>query len=477
MGEVRGFLKYKRKDFLYQNVEKRISHFDEFIQPLSDKELQDQGARCMDCGIPFCHSGCPVYNLIPDWNDLVYKNKWEDAVKRLQRTNNFPEFTGSVCPAPCENSCVLAINQPAVTIKNIEKSIIEKAFKNGFITPNPPMVRNGKSVAVVGSGPSGLACADQLNKQGYTVEIFEKNEVIGGLLAIGIPDFKLDKKIVKRRVTFMEEEGVKFHTGVNIGVDKKLSELKDNFDAVVLCGGSENPRDLPVEGRELDGIHFAMDFLSQQNRINAGIKIDTDQLISAEKKDVLVIGGGDTGSDCIGTAIRQGAKSVTNFELLPQPPKERKKDNPWPEWALIERTSTSLLEGCKREYAVMTKAFIGENGKVEKVKAIRLHFGPKDAVTGQRQMKEIPNSEFEIKADLVLLAMGFLGPNKNDLIQELNIVTDRRSNVSTNSDYMTNIEGIFAAGDMRRGQSLVVWAISEGRKAAASVDEYLTGIS
>jgi glutamate synthase (NADPH/NADH) small chain len=368
---------------------------------------------------------------------------------------------------------VLAINQPAVTIKNIEKAIIEKAFENNFITPNPPKVRNGKSVAIVGSGPSGLACADQLNKQGYTVEVFEKNEVIGGLLAIGIPDFKLDKNIVNRRVNFMEEEGIKFHTGINVGVDKKLSELKDDFNAVVLCGGAENPRDLPIEGRELDGIHFAMEYLSQQNRINNGIRVDDEQLINAKGKDVLVIGGGDTGSDCIGTAIRQGAKSVTNIELLPQPPKERKKDNPWPEWALIERTSTSHMEGCKREYAVLTKAFVGENGKVEKAKAVRLHFGPKDVVTGQRQMKEIPNSEFEIKADLVLLAMGFLGPYKDNLIEELNISTDQRSNVSTNSDYMTNVEGIFAAGDMRRGQSLVVWAISEGRKAAESVDKYL----
>ena len=472
MGEVRGFLKYKRNELSYENVQTRITHFNEITKSLSEKEIQDQGARCMDCGIPFCHSGCPVDNLIPDWNDLVYKGKWEEAVVRLHRTNNFPEFTGRVCPAPCENSCVLAINQPAVTIKNIEKTIIENAFDNGYIKSNPPKIRKEQSVAIVGSGPAGLACADQLNKQGYVVNVFEKNEVIGGLLVLGIPEFKLEKKIVKRRVDLLLEEGVQFHTKINIGVDRSLSELRNEFDAVVLCGGAENPRDLAVEGRELKGIHFAMDFLSQQNRINAGIDIDSDTLINAKGKDVIIIGGGDTGSDCIGTAVRQGAKSVTNFELLPQPPLQREKDNPWPEWANIERTSTSHKEGCNREYAVMTKSFIGENGNVEKLKAVRLKFAPKDA-TGHRQMKEIPNSEFEINADLVLFAMGFLGSNKNSLIEELNIKLDQRSNVSTNSDYMTNIEGVFAAGDMRRGQSLVVWAISEGRKAAQSVDSYL----
>lgn len=472
MGEVRGFIKYKRKELSYENVQTRITHFNEITKSLSEKEIQDQGARCMDCGIPFCHSGCPVDNLIPDWNDLVYRGKWEEAIKQLHRTNNFPEFTGRVCPAPCENSCVLAINQPAVAIKNIEKTIIENAFESGFITANPPKIRKEQSVAIIGSGPAGLACADQLNKEGYTIDVFEKNEVIGGLLVLGIPEFKLEKKIVKRRVDLLQKEGIKFHTNVNIGVDKSLSELKNEFDAVILCGGAENPRDLTVEGRELNGIHFAMDYLAQQNRINSGIKIEYDNLVSAKGKDVIVIGGGDTGSDCIGTAVRQGAKSVTNFELLQQPPLQRSKDNPWPEWALVERISTSHQEGCKREYAVMTRAFVGENGIVKKIKATRIKFGTKDA-TGRRQMNEIPNSEFEINADLVLLAMGFLGSNKNNLLEELNIKLDQRSNVSTNSDYMTNIDGVFAAGDMRRGQSLVVWAISEGRKAAQSVDSYL----
>ena len=473
MGEVRGFIKYKRSDFSKLEVKDRIKNFNEFTEQLPDKELQNQGARCMDCGVPFCQSGCPVDNLIPDWNDLVYNNKWEDAVKRLHRTNNFPEFTGRVCPAPCENSCVLAINQPAVTIKNIEKTIIEKAFENGLVVPKAPKVRNNKSVAVVGSGPAGLACADQLNQKGYSVEVFEKNEVIGGLLVLGIPDFKLNKEIVKRRIDLIEKEGVKFHTNVNIGVDKTISELKNEYDSVVLCGGAENPRDLPVEGRDLSGVYFAMDFLSQQNRRIAGIAIDEKDLIDAKDKDVIVIGGGDTGSDCIGTSIRQGAKSVINFELLPKPPEVRGKENPWPEWANIERTSTSHEEGCVREYAVMTKSFEGENGSLKKVKVVRLKFGPKDPNTGQRQMKEIPNSEFEIKADLVFLAMGFFGPNKNSLIEELNIKLDQRSNVLTDSNYMTNIDGVFAAGDMRRGQSLVVWAISEGRKAAQSVDTYL----
>ena len=473
MGEVKGFIKYKRSEFLKLKVEERINNFNEFTQVLPDKELQNQGARCMDCGVPFCQSGCPVDNLIPDWNDLVYNDGWDEAVKRLHRTNNFPEFTGRVCPAPCESSCVLAINQPAVTIKNIEKSIIEKAFENGLVTPKPPKVRKNQTVAVVGSGPSGLACADQLNQQGYFVDVFEKNEVIGGLLVLGIPDFKLEKKIVNRRIDLLQQEGIKFHTSVNVGVDKTLSDLKKEFDAVVLCGGAENPRDLPVKGRDLSGVYFAMDYLSQQNRRIAGIKIDHSELIDAKDKDVVVIGGGDTGSDCIGTAIRQGAKSVTNFELLPKPPVERENNNPWPQWANIERTSTSHEEGCVREYAVMTKSFEGQNGSLEKVEIIRLKFGPKDPNTDQRQMKEIPNSEFEVKADLVFLAMGFLGPTKNSLIEELNIKLDQRSNVLTDSRYMTNLDGVFAAGDMRRGQSLVVWAISEGRKAAQSVNTYL----
>ncbi len=472
MGEVKGFLKYDRLELKKESVENRIKHYNEFLQPLTDEELKSQGARCMDCGIPFCQSGCPVDNLIPEWNDLVYRDKWEDAAKRLLSTNNFPEFTGRVCPAPCENSCVVSINKPAVTIKNIEKSIIERAFENGVIKPNPPEKRTGKSVAIVGSGPAGLASADQLNKFGHSITLFEKNEVLGGLLALGIPDYKLDKSVVERRIDLMKEEGVAFETNCNIGKDISLSELQKDFDAVVLCGGAEEPRDLPVEGRDLEGIHFAMDFLKQQNRRN-GNRSFVDEEISAHGKNVVVIGGGDTGSDCIGTSFRQEAKSVVNLELMPQFPNERGQNNPWPEWALVDRVSTSIEEGCEREFAVMTKAFVGKDGKVEKLKVVKLKFGFPDPKTGRRPMTEIPNSEFLIEADLVILALGFLGTVKNNLIDELQIATDKRSNVIANDKYMTNIDGIFTAGDMRRGQSLVVTAINEGRNVADSVNQYL----
>ncbi len=472
MGEVKGFLKYDRLELKKESVDTRIKHYNEFLQPLSESELKSQGARCMDCGIPFCQSGCPVDNLIPEWNDLVYRDKWEDAATRLISTNNFPEFTGRVCPAPCENSCVVSINMPAVTIKNIEKSIIEKAFESGFIKPNPPATRTGKKVAIVGSGPAGLASADQLNKLGHSVTLFEKNEVLGGLLTLGIPDYKLEKSIVDRRTDLMVAEGVEFKTNCNIGEDITVSELQKDYDAVVLCGGAEEPRDLEVLGRDLDGIHFAMDFLKQQNRRNGNRKYE-DKEISAKGKNVVVIGGGDTGSDCIGTSFRQGAKSVINLELMPQFPDERAKNNPWPEWALVDRISTSIEEGCEREFAVMTKAFVGKDGSVEKLKAVRLKFGFPDPKTGRRTMTEIPNSEFMIEADLVILALGFLGTVKNNLLDELQIVIDQRSNVIGDKNYMTNLDGIFTAGDMRRGQSLVVTAINEGRNVAESVNQYL----
>ena len=472
MGEVKGFMKYDRLELKKESVEKRVTHYNEFSQSLTEEELKSQGARCMDCGIPFCQSGCPVDNLIPEWNDLVYRNNWEDAAKRLLSTNNFPEFTGRVCPAPCENSCVVSINKPAVTIKNIEKSIIEKAFENGYVKANLPKVRTNKTVAVVGSGPAGLATADQLNKLGHSVTLFEKSEVLGGLLALGIPDFKLNKNIIDRRTELMQAEGVTFKTSTNIGVDIKLSELQNDFDAVILCGGSEESRDLKVEGREFSGIHFAMDFLKQQNRRNGNREI-TDAEIVATGKNVVVIGGGDTGSDCIGTSIRQGAKSVINLELMPQPPIDRAASNPWPEWAFIDRASTSHEEGCKREFSVMTKAFIGSNGKVEKLKLVRLKFGLPNSKTGRREMKEIPNSEFEIEADLVILALGFLGPKQNNLLKELKISTDQRSNVLADTKYMTSVDGIFTAGDMHIGQSLVVRAINEGRNVAEYVDKYL----
>ena len=473
MGDIRGFINYKQSDFKKEGAEKRIQHWNEFLEPLLEEELRTQGARCMDCGIPFCQSGCPISNIIPDWNDLVYKGNWKEAFKRLNRTNNFPEFTGRICPAPCENSCVLAINKPAVTIKNIEVAIIEKAFEEGWINARPPSTRSGKNVAIVGSGPAGLACADELNKNTHSVTVFEKNEYIGGLLTLGIPNFKLEKEIVKRRIDIMKAEGIEFKVNVEIGKDILLSELMEKYDAVVLAGGAENPRDLHVEGRNLNGIYYAMDFLTQQNKINMGQTFNGNG-ISAKDKNVIVIGGGDTGSDCIGTANRQGAKSVINLELLAQPPGERTVENPWPQWALIERTSTSHEEGCERKYAVMTKKFSGENGMVKKLHAVKLKFGERDVITGRKPMNEIPGSEFTIDADLILLAMGFTGPIKNNLINELDIELDESGNIKTDHHRMTNIPGIFAAGDIRMGQSLVVWAINEGRTAAQNVHKYIT---
>lgn len=473
MGDVTGFMKYERKDFGKQAVDERLKHWDEFVRPLAEEALRIQGARCMDCGIPFCQSACPVANIIPDWNDLVFRGRWEEAFLRLRRTNNFPEFTGRLCPAPCENSCVLGINQSPVTIKNIEVSIIEKAYKEGWVKGQAPKKRTGKKVAVVGSGPAGLACADELNKAGHAVTVFEKNECPGGVLRFGIPDFKLGKKVVERCLKRMEEEGVTFKTKVNAGVDIRAKELQKKFSAVVLCGGAERPRDLPVEGRELKGIYFAMDYLTQQNRVNAGKKISPKERITAKGKNVVVLGGGDTGSDCVGTANRQGAKSVKQFELLPRPPKERAKDNPWPQWALIERTSTSHEEGAQRDYCIMTKKFSGKNGVLKKLHAVRLEFGHKDTKTGRGEMREIPGSAFEVDADLVFLAMGFLGPVQNGLLEDFGVELDSRGNVKADQNKMTSIPGVFTAGDMTRGQSLVVWAIHEGRAAAKGVQNYL----
>lgn len=474
MGDIKGFMKYKREDFTDEAPKERIKHFKEFHHHMPEEKLREQGARCMDCGVPFCQSGCPINNIIPDWNDLVYRDRWQEAIERLLKTNNFPEFTGRVCPAPCENACVLAINNPAVTIKNIEVSIVEKAYDENWLKPMPPAHRSGHKVAVVGGGPAGLACADQLNKAGYSVTVFEKNEVVGGLLALGIPDFKLEKWVIERRVKRMKEEGVKIKTKVHVGKDVSAKSLLQDYDAVVLAGGAEQPRDIPVAGRELKGIHFAMDFLTQQNRINAGQKISEDIRISAEGKKVVVLGGGDTGSDCIGTSNRQGALSVKNFELLGKPPKTRAADNPWPNWAFIERTSSSHEEGVDRDFGILTKKFSGENGVVKKLHAVRVEFGPKDPVTGRSEMKEIPGSEFEVAADLVLLALGFLGPVKTGMIEELGVALDERGNIKTDLNKMSSVPGVFAAGDMRRGQSLVVWAINEGRSAAEGVHRYLS---
>lgn len=471
MGAVKGFLLHIREEFQKQPVTERLKHWNEFVQLMDDKDIQDQGARCMDCGVPFCHSGCPIANLIPDWNDLIYQGRWEEAFERLYKTNNFPEFTGRICPAPCENACCLGYNFPSVTIKNIELTIIEKAFEKGWIKPRPPKTRTGKTVAVIGAGPAGLACADELNKKGHTVTVYEKNEKIGGLLRFGIPDYKLQKTIVQRRVQLMEKEGVEFKTGVHVGIDVKVKELKNAYDAVVLSGGAEAPRDLEVEGRDLKGVHFAMEFLTQQNRRNSKLRFG-EEPICVKGKKVVVIGGGDTGSDCVGTSNRQGASSVTQIELLPQPPKERDEDNPWPEWALIERTSTSHEEGCERLYAVMTKKLSGEGGKLKKLHAVKLGFGDKDPKTGRRPMTEIKGSEFEIECDYIFLAMGFLGPVQEGMIEEIGCELDGRGNIKTDQHYMSSIDGVFAAGDMRRGQSLVVWAINEGREAAKGVDQY-----
>ncbi len=473
MGEVKGFLKYVRRDFDKEPIPVRLRHWKEFVIYPPEAELRRQGARCMDCGIPFCHSGCPIGNLIPDWNDLVYRGRWKEALERLLKTNNFPEFTGRVCPAPCEASCVLGINEPAVSIKNIEVSIINKGYKEGWLSPQPPRHRTGKKVAVIGSGPSGLACADQLNKKGHKVTVYEKNEAIGGLLRFGIPDFKLEKHIIERRVQRMAGEGVIFKTKSYVGVNVSVEELHQQFDAIVLSGGSEQPRDLPIPGRDLKGVYFALQFLTQQNRVNQGEKIPPEERITAEGKQVVVLGGGDTGSDCVGTANRQGALSVKQFELLPKPPLKRPPDNPWPQWPFIYRRSTSHEEGCEQDYQVMTKEFIGENGQLKKLRAVRLEFGPKDPQTGRRPMKEIPGSEFEVEVDLVLLALGFLGPVKAGMIEQFGVELDARGNVKTDNNMMTSVEGIFAAGDMRRGQSLVVWAIYEGRKVAEGVHRYL----
>lgn len=473
MGKVLGFLDFDRQDYKKEPVDIRIKHWNEFVQRLSDDSMKNQGARCMDCGTPFCHWMCPVSNIIPEFNDLVYRGCWHEALEWLLRTNNFPEFTGRVCPAPCENSCVLAITDPAVTIKNIELAIIEHAYREGWMEPDSPSFRTGKSVAVIGSGPAGLACADQLNKMGHKVTVYEKNEFIGGILALGIPDFKLEPKYLERRLDIMRKEGIVFKPKVHVGVDVNAQELRGKYDAVVLCGGAEASRDLPVEGRDLKGVYFAMEYLMQQNRLNRGIQIHPDLLISAEGKRVIILGGGDTGADCVGTANRQGAASVKQFELLPKPPAERIPDNPWPQWALVERSGSSHEEGCVRDYSIMTKRLSGEDGVLKKLHAVRLNFGPKDPITGRREMKEIPGTEFEESVDLLILAMGFLGPAKGGMLEELGVELDERGNVKTDEQKMTMVPGVFAAGDMRRGQSLVVWAIHEGRAAAEAVDAYL----
>ncbi len=488
MGDIKGFMKYDRQEYTKEPVPLRVKHYKEFIDLPAEKDLRLQGGRCMDCGVPFCQNGCPIGNIIPDWNDLVYRDRWDEAIERLHKTNNFPEFTGRVCPAPCENACVLGINAPPVTIKNIELAIVERAYNMGKIEPRPPKQRTGMKVAVIGSGPSGLACADQLNKKGHKVTVFEKNEVVGGLLTLGIPDFKLEKWVVERRVNRMIAEGVTFRTSQHVGVNISTKELTDKFDALVLCGGAESPRELPVPGRDLEGVYQAMYFLPQQNLSNNNYPLDgymaryADHIapvrpshlepVSAKGKKVVILGGGDTGSDCLGTANRQGAASVHQFELMPEPPAARDKKNPWPQWATILRTSSSHEEGVVRDYSIMTKHLSGEGGKLKKLHAVRLEWF-EDPATGQKKMKEIPGSEFDMDCDLLLLAMGFMGPVKKGMLDELGVALDGRGNVSADENKMTNVPGIFTAGDMTRGQSLVVWAIHEGRAAAEGVHKYL----
>lgn len=475
MGKTTGFIEIARQDRQYQPAAERIGHYQEFVIPLTNEQLAEQGARCMDCGIPFCHNGCPVNNLIPDWNDLVYRQNWREALDTLHSTNNFPEFTGRICPAPCEAACTLNIDDSPVTIKTIECSIVDRGWDEGWIHPQIPLRRTNKTVAVVGSGPAGLACAQQLARAGHSVSVFEKNDRIGGLLRYGIPDFKMEKQLIDRRVAQMRAEGVEFHPNSHIGKDIAHDKLLAKFDAVVLAGGSEKPRDLPVPGRELTGVHFAMDFLRQQNKRNAGDQLNAEQEILATGKHVIVIGGGDTGSDCIGTSIRQHAASVTQLELLPRPPEKENKGQTWPYWPNKMRTSSSQAEGCERLFSVNTKALVGSNGQVTGLKLVDVSW-TRDG-NGNWQMAEVAGSERELKADLVLLAMGFVHPQQ-ELLKQLGVTLDNRGNAQANTDdYQTSVAKVFAAGDMRRGQSLVVWAIREGRQCARSVDEFLTGSS
>ena len=466
MGKATGFKEYTRELPARRPVSERVNDYFEVYQPFPEEKVREQGARCMDCGLPFCHTGCPLNNIIPDWNDLVYRDRWKDAIRVLHSTNNFPEFTGRICPAPCEASCVLGISEPPVTIKMIEKTIIEHAFKEGWILPEPPEQRTEKRVAIVGSGPSGLAAAQQLNRAGHDVTVFEKADRAGGLLRYGIPDFKLEKHVLDRRITQMELEGVKFQLSAHVGGNVPVEEMRNEFDCILLAGGAESPRDLRVPGRDLAGIHFAMEFLPQQNKRVAGDSVPNG--ILATDKHVIIIGGGDTGADCLGTTHRQKAKSVQQFEIMPVPPDERSPSTPWPLWPLQLRIESAHEEGGTRNWAVATTRFTGdESGHVRQLHAVRVGPPPK--------FEPLAGSEFVLDADLVLLAMGFAGPVKHGMIEQLGIKLDARGNVFTTDDNMTSAQGVFATGDMRRGQSLVVWAIAEGRRAARAIDNYLMG--
>ena len=472
MAKPTGFLEYARETPRRRPVEERVHDWLEVYEEFPRERLNKQAARCMDCGIPFCHSGCPVGNVIPDWNDLVYRDRWREAIERLHATNNFPEFTGRLCPAPCEAACVLGINNDPVTIKQVEYEIIEHAWAAGWVKPQPPKVRTGKSVAVVGSGPAGLACAQQLARAGHSVTVFERADRIGGLLRYGIPDFKMEKHVLDRRLQQMEAEGVVFRPGVNVGHDITGDELRAKFDAICLAGGATKPRDLDVPGRDLRGVYFAMEYLTPQNRRNAGDELPYDPFLDAKGKRVIILGGGDTGADCLGTAHRQGAREVYQYELLPKPPLSRTEAMPWPTYPMIYRVSSAHEEGGERDYCILTKRLSGENGVLKKLHAVRLEWVNEG---GRQVMREIPGTEFEQEVDLLLLAMGFLGPEPGGVLDQLGVELDARGNVKSDANKMTSVPGVFTAGDMTRGQSLIVWAIAEGRQAARGIDRYLMG--
>jgi glutamate synthase (NADPH/NADH) small chain len=475
VGKPTGFLEIKRTKWPTRPVGERVRDWNEVYLPYPEEELRRQGARCMDCGIPFCHQGCPLGNIIPDWNDLVYRDRWRDAIDRLHATNNFPDFTGRLCPAPCEGACVLGINDDPVTIKAVEVSIAERAFEEGWVVAEPPATRTGKRVAVVGSGPAGLAAAQQLNRVGHLVTVFERADRIGGLLRYGIPEFKLEKRFLDRRLAIMEKEGILFRTNAHVGVNVPVAELRSDFDAIVLAGGACQPRDLPIPGRDLGGIHFAMEYLTQQNRRCEGDPVPDAEFITAAGRRVVIIGGGDTGADCLGTAHRQGAGSVHQFELLPRPPDTRTPDNPWPQWPNIFRVSAAHEEGGERVYSVSTRRFLGTpEGRVRALEAVKVELV---RAGGRMDFTPVPGSEFTLEVDLVLLAMGFVGAEKPGLLQDLGVTLTERGNVARDASWMTNVPGVFACGDMQRGQSLIVWAIADGRSAARGVDAYLMGAS
>lgn len=473
MGKVTGFLDHGREKQPYRPVGERLGDWQQVMLEWPTNTLEQQAARCMDCGIPFCHQGCPLGNLIPDWNDLVYRQRWRDAIDRLHATNNFPEFTGTLCPAPCEGSCVLGINDNPVTIKAVELTIIDHAFDQGWVTPQPPTVETGKRAAIVGSGPAGLACAQQLRRAGHETIVFERADRIGGLLRYGIPEFKMEKRVLDRRLQQMSDEGIEFRTNVNVGVDVDPKAFIEEYDAVVLTGGATEPRDLPIPGRELDGVHFAMDFLTPQNRVCEGDELEEGELISAHNKHVIIIGGGDTGADCLGTTHRHGTKSIHQLEIMPHPPGTRAPNNPWPEWPQIYRIASAHEEGGERVYSVSSKRFIDDgNGRV---RALELTEVEMKTVDGRPSFVEIPGTILELPCDLALLAMGFTGPEQSGLIESLEVKMTERSNIWRDKNWMTSQAGIFTAGDMQRGQSLIVWAIAEGRSAARGVDIYLMG--